>query len=181
MAKFIGNCANVIDWDEVIKSLKGQTPAHSSIPFNRNDPVPGIKSMYEIISAAGYHARNEGGSVGWEIYDPVVNFDSKIADMFAKWAGLPKFTAAWISCVNPGDVSPWHWDVTNDEPTLNKTEFIRLHCHMQDTTPGHCLFLEDKCYYDYKKGDVYQWRGRDIWHGGANCGLTPMYTFNFWF
>lgn len=180
MTKFIGNCSNIIDWDEIVENLNTQQPAHSQVTYNRTESVLGIQSLYEVWDKAGYRIANDGGISTWEIFNPGTNFDPKIVDLFVKWAGLEKFTAAWISCIKPGEVSPWHWDVTDDLPTLNKSNFIRLHCHMQDPEPGHCIFLEDECLWQYKKGDVFQWKNRDIWHGGANCGLTPMYTFNFW-
>jgi hypothetical protein len=115
------------------------------------------------------------------MYLPETNFDKSVVEKFIEYVGMEKYTNAWISMVKPGDVAPWHWDITDDEKTLNETkEFDRYHCHMSPPSDGHVLIVDQHCLYNQEQGNVYKWPSRKSWHAGANCGLVPKYTFNVW-
>ena len=78
-------------------------------------------------------------------------------------------------------VAPWHWDITDDEKTLNETkEFDRYHCHISPPSDGHILIVDEHCLYKQEQGSVYKWPSRKSWHAGANCGLVSKYIFNVW-
>lgn len=173
VVEYFGNC-RTIDWAKLIRSLEKQKPASTGTSYKRGDPVDGVDKMADLWEEAGY-----GNNASWDFFFPEVNFDKQIVLDFAKWAGVKKYTNAWISRVNPGHVAPWHWDATNDIKTLSKPTKMRLHCHMQAPQNGHCLFVEKHSFYREKKGSVYRWSSRNLWHGAINCGIKPMYTFNF--
>ena len=179
MCEYIGKC-DTIDWNALLETLKDQEPAYVGPRHRAGDPAPGIDDVAKMWDNAGYKMVVDGGSAGWDMLLPGINFPVEIALDFAKWVGLDNYTNCWISRIHPGNVAPWHWDVTDDEATLNKTVKHRYHCLINKPEPGHVLLVEDKAFYMGDQGSVWKWPDRKSWHGAANCGFTPWYSFHFW-
>jgi len=180
MKNFFGNCNNIIDWDEIVKSIEEQNPAYVGPRHKVGDPVPGVDEVVGALKSVGYLTKPEGGNAGWDMFLPKVNFDEKIVKTFADFLGLDGYTSAWIARILPGDMAPWHWDITDDEATLSKLNPIRYHCHIQPSINGHMLVVDAESYYNSQQGDVFKWPDRKSWHCAANCGYVPFYTFHFW-
>jgi hypothetical protein len=183
MLKYFGNC-NTIDWTALVESLKTQEPAYVGPRHKAGDvKAIGIDDVANKWINAGYKYKAEGGSASWDMFLPGANFDQSIVFKFVDFLGLDNYSNAWISRVNPGYVAPWHWDVTDDEHTLDSQQSVRFHCHIQPQVDviGHTLIVEDTCLYNQAIGETYQWEARKSWHGAANCGFTPMYLFNLWY
>jgi hypothetical protein len=181
MIKYFGNCNDVINWREIVNSLKDQSPAYIGPRHKITDKIKGMEEISSFWENCNYKSIHEGGVAGWDMFLPDINFDRSIINNFIKWTGIKNEgpTYAWISRINPGYMAPWHWDVTDDETMLSK-ESIRFHCHIIPSAPGHSFFVEDKCFCNQKIGDVFKWSDRKLWHAGSNCGVTPKYMFNCW-
>lgn len=183
MLEYFGNC-QTINWDSLVESVINQEPAYVGPRHRDDDDVPGIAEVANVWNTGGYKLREHGGNAQWDMFFPGQNFDPEIATQFAKYVGLESAETAyvWVSRINPGNVAPWHWDVTDDEVTLDLKDRVRYHCHIQrpEDTIGHTLIVEETCLYMPAQGSVYKWPSRKSWHGGSNCGPNPMYTFNFW-
>jgi hypothetical protein len=181
MIEYFGNCSGIINWNEVVDSLKDQEPAYIGPRHKATDNIEGIDEVAILWERLGYKTIHDGGVAGWDMFLPGINFDRSIVKKFIKWTGVtnngPEY--AWISRINPGKMAPWHWDVTDDEATLSK-ESVRFHCHIIPQSPGHSFFVGDSCFYNQQIGDVFKWNNRKLWHAGSNCGITPKYIFNFW-
>ena len=181
MLKFIGNCNHLIDWNSVIEKIKDAEPAYTGPRHDVGQAIEGVDEVAVPIRTAGYKFKAEGGNAGWGMYFPITHFDFEIVDTFMKFTGMTSYINCWISKVYPGDVAPWHWDITDDEQTLNaKGTLRRFHCHIDIPRPGHTFIVEDTCFYNEAQGNVYEWPDRKSWHAGANAGLTPKYLFNIW-
>jgi hypothetical protein len=182
MVKYVGNCSEIIDWNKVIEDLANQEPAYVGPKHDVGHAVPGVEEVAGQLRNAGYKMAHEGGNARWDMYLPGVNFSRDIVEKFIDFVGLDGYTNCCISRVKPGDVAPWHWDITDDEETLIKEGrgMDRFHCHISPPTHGHIFIVEDECLYLRRQGDVFRWPERRSWHAGANCGLTPKYTFNLW-
>jgi hypothetical protein len=182
MVKFIGNCSGEIDWNQVISDLATQEPSYIGPRHDVGQPVPGVDEVAGPLRTAGYKMKHEGGNMSWGMYFPDTNFDKSVVDKFMKFVGIDGYTNCWISRVNPGDMAPWHWDITDDEATLDKEGkgVERYHCHVSPPTNGHVFIVEDQCLYNRQQGDVFKWPDRKSWHAGLNGGLVPKYTFNLW-
>ncbi len=181
MIQHIGNCSHIIDWDEVIRHLETQVPAYVGPSHKQGDGIPGLESVTDLWNRAGLKTTKDGGTVEWDMFLSGVNFDSSIADKFAKFVGIDRYNSCWISRINIGRFSPWHWDVHDDEENLSKrTDIQRFHCHIGKPAHGHVLIVEDKCFYNQPQGEIYKWPSRTTWHAGMNCGLVPKYLFNMW-
>ena len=181
MIKFVGNCSHIIDWNAVIKCVDNTAPAYIGPRHDVGHKVEGVDEVAQPIRSAGYKFKAEGGNASWEMHFPGQQFPIEVAEKFMKFVGMGSYINCWISKVRPGDVAPWHWDITDDEKTLSaKGELRRFHCHIDIPRPGHILIVENDCFYNQEQGNVYQWPDRKSWHAGANAGLTPKYLFNIW-
>lgn len=181
MPKFFGNCSDLIDWDQVIKDIESKDPHYVGPRHDVGDPVQGVNEVVGNLRNAGYKTRHEGGTAGWDMYIPGQNFDAQVVKKFAEFLGLDGYTNAWVARILPGHMAPWHWDITDDEATLSKSNIVRYHCHIQKPTIGHMLVVEDQMFYGAKQGDVYKWPDRKSWHCAANCGFEPFYSFHYWY
>lgn len=179
MAKFIGNCSNIIDWDDVIIVLENETPEYIGPGHSFNDDIKELENIKQIWKDS-FSLSSEGGTVGWDMFFPGKQFDQKIADIFCEYVGLEQPHSVWISRIWPGNFAPVHWDVNSDEDSIGDGEFTRYHCHIQDSLPGHVFIVDDELFYNKNKGDIFLWNSRKSWHAGANCGLEPKYIFNAW-
>ena len=181
MLKFIGNCNHLINWNEVIEDINNVAEAYVGPRHDVGQDIEGVDEVARPIRSAGYKFKAEGGNASWGMYFPGQQFSNDIANKFMEFVGMDSYINCWISKVYPGDVAPWHWDITDDERTLNaKGLQRRFHCHIDIPRPGHILIVEDTCFYNEAQGNVYQWPDRKSWHAGANAGLASKYLFNIW-
>lgn len=184
-AKFIGNCNDLIDWDSVIRDIEKATPDYIG-PLHEvgdGETVPGVDEVVGQLRDAGYKKINEGGNAGWDMFFPGSSFDEAVAQKFMEFVGMDDYINCWVSRVLPGDVAPWHWDITDDPATLeaeNNGNMRRFHCHIDKPKPGHIVIVDNMCLYNQNQGNVWQWPERKSWHAGANAGLEPKYLFNIW-
>lgn len=181
MIKFIGNCSHLIDWNKVISDIDNSDPTYIGPRHDVGMDVVGVDEVGIPIRNAGYKMKHEGGNASWGMYFPGKNFDIQVAEDFIKFIGMDSYINCWVSRVMPGDVAPWHWDITDDEDTLKvKTNIRRFHCHIDIPKPGHFFQVEDDVFHMEAQGNTYEWPSRKSWHAGANAGLTPKYLFNIW-
>lgn len=181
MLEYVGNCNKLIDWTSLISKLENQQSAYIGPRHDVGHDVPGVEEVAKPLRDAGYKMKSEGGNASWDMYLPEKNFDKSVAEDFCRFVGMKDYINCWISRVKPGDVAPWHWDVTDDEQTLKANkDIVRYHCHISPPEPGHILIVEDTCLYNIEQGAVYKWPSRTSYHAGSNAGLVPKYIFNIW-
>lgn len=183
MLRYVGNCSDIIDWNEVINQIKDMPPAYVGPRHRATDIIPGLEEVSSVWHEAGYKTIDEGGNASWDMYFPGTQFDISVVERFAEFVNidLDGTYYCWISRVKPGCVAPWHWDVTDDEGILSNTiEPKRFHTHIIPSQPGHALFVEDQCLWNQSVGDTFQWSSRKSWHAGSNAGKSDKYLFNFW-
>jgi hypothetical protein len=181
MLKFIGNCNHIINWNEVIEAVDNSMPGYLGPRHDVGYAVEGVEEVARPLRNAGYKMKAEGGNASWEMHFPGRQFPQEVVEKFMDFIGMDSYINCWISKVLPGDVAPWHWDITDDENTLNaKGTIRRFHCHIDIPRPGHIVIVENTCLYNEAQGNVYEWPDRKSWHAGANAGLTPKYLFNIW-
>jgi hypothetical protein len=186
MIKFLGNCSHIIDWDDVIANLERCDYTSDPGPFSgpehkEGDDIPLLDEVVALWKKAGYRSTLEGGTVEWDMFFPGDHFDKSVVDKFVEFYKIEKYDSAWISRLNPGKFSPWHWDVNNEEEKmLALPDRPRWHCHISKPAFGHVFVCEEHVFYGKQQGDAFEWDNRRRWHAGSNCGLVPKYQFNLW-
>ena len=160
-------------------SLSTQTPGYVGPRHRADDDIMGISEVAAKWDAAGHVLIADGGTAGWDMFFPGVHFSQTIVDTFAEFINATEINC-WVSRIQPGNMTPWHWDANDNEEEYRKMpNMIRCSCHVSPPTPGHALMLEEYCLYNQAQGNVWEWPDRTSWHGGINCGFTPKYLFNF--
>jgi len=94
----------------------------------------------------------------------------------------------WFVKLNPGELQLMHYDmhllgvfhqnnkfseVVDTTSLVNPTRYTM---YLQNWEPGHIFVYDDKLNVNYKKGDIYEWSGPEIFHGVANLSFNPRYT-----
>jgi hypothetical protein len=178
MIKYIGNTNHLIDWQKIIDELEFQTPSYVGPRHSENDPIIGIQEMSKLWKNAGFELIKDGGTAGWDMFFPGKNFDNSIVEIFSNFVNK-KVIDCWISRVNPGNMTPWHWDCNDKEDEYSKMNIVRYSCSISNPSFGHAIMVENECLYYKDQGDVFEWPSRTCWHGGVNCGFKPKYMLNF--
>jgi len=184
--KFVGNCADVINWYDVIDSLQGnpgESIGKTSQVFDANgDPVDKRPFHYEqalLIKQAGY---NKSDTIEWINYYVEKDFSKEVEIQFAKFLDVDP-GCAWISSIRPGKCIPYHWDFDygkwDEDIVKNKHKAIRYTCHIGDPKFGHVFATDDHCFYNQQNGNIYRWNNLNLYHGGSNFGIEQKYLFNF--
>jgi hypothetical protein len=177
--KYIGNTGTIIDWQSVVDSLSNQTPGYVGPRHSGNDDIVGISDVAKKWDQAGFLLIKDGGNAGWDMFFPHANFDQTIVDTFADYVNVDPISC-WISRVQPGCLTPWHWDANDNEKEYSTIKnMVRMSCNISKPQVGHVIMVENECLYFQEQGSVWQWPDRTSWHGGINCGMTPKYLFNF--
>ena len=179
MLKFLGNTNNIIDWQAVVDSLQDTPPGYVGPRHSKDDDIIGIKEMAKLWDDAGFKLIKDGGTAGWDMFFPGEHFELDIVDRFSNFVNA-NCVNCWISRVNPGYMTPWHWDCNDNEDEWRKIpNLLRVTCNISRPQPGHAIMVEDFVVYNAEQGNVYQWPDRTNWHGGINCGFSPKYLLNY--
>ena len=182
MIEYIGNCADIIDWNVVVSEVLESEPDYIGPTFDVSSiHVSGAPELASSLRTAGHKLLNEGGSMGWSMYFPGKHFSHKVQDTFCNFVNLKSCYFCWISCIYPGHMAPWHWDITDEDRTQQDIEDIkRFHCHITPPYDAHFFVVEDRCFYKEDQGAVYKWPSRESWHAGSNAGTKVKLLFNIW-
>lgn len=181
MIEYIGNCSNLINWDDIIHQCKNSEPEYIGPSHKKGDNIPGLQEIVDLWEKADLRNLKDGGTVGWSMYLPNKQFDNTAIEKFCEFFEITNYHTAWISKIDVGCFAPIHWDVNNHEEELSKLPpKVRYHCHIGKPKFGHVFIAENQCYYNQPQGSTYKWGDRRYWHAGANCGLEPKYILNLW-
>lgn len=170
----VGNCSNLINWDEIILGIQDQTPGFVGPRQNWEDPD--IQFIVDVWKKAGYKPAREGGSAEWHMFFSGKHFDESITKTFADFCGISKWNSAWISRIMPGQCAPWHVDL--QVPGSQNPD--RIHCHIDTIDVGHMLIVEETHLFNQAQGTTYRWSDPKLWHASFNVGMKPTYLFNMY-
>jgi len=155
--KYIGNTGQSIDWDEIVSSLRGQTPAHTGPDNSLADPdnIVGFKEILDNWNRVGVKTVKEGGTNNWDMYLPEKNFDSSIVKKFCDIVEAD-VTFAWIANIHPGCMAHWHWDTSGKEDIFDSIpNMVRYCCFIMKPQPGHVFMTAGNAFAYTNQGDIY--------------------------
>lgn len=173
--KHIINCANQIDWLSIVTDLTPKKGKEILFDQSAYTAVPGYQELFSKWNSANFNA----AAAKWINYYPDTDFSNSVTDKFSEIVGVTHIRS-WISRIDPGCCTPWHWDVDdNEEEYLKLGKLRRFICHIGEPDFGHVLLVEKECHYFKANGDIYEWDNYRAWHGGMNCGTTPKFLYSF--
>jgi hypothetical protein len=175
-AKFITNCSDKINWDSIIEVIINK-PGKDLIPDKSlwNDRNPGYGKLFSLWEDANFNL----SSAKWTNYYPGKDYDDCISKQFEDLLQV-KHIRSWISRIDPGYCTPWHWDTDDKEDEYLKLgKLKRYSCHISKPAVGNIFIIGKQAHYFWEQGDLYEWNNHRAWHAGINVGLTPKFLFNF--
>jgi hypothetical protein len=159
----------MIDWNSVISNLKdGSIVTVNPERWNMNNPK--YKEMVELWESNNFNT----GSVRWINY-----YDTK--DIQATIARDLEITPirSWISCVEPGYMTGYHYDIDDyEEEYLKLGKLKRYSIFISEPAVGHVFILGETYHVNNPQGSILKWDHHREWHNGINGGLRNKYMFH---
>jgi hypothetical protein len=166
------NCADKIDIESIVQELVNK-PGKDVLPDKAvwNERNPGYSELFTMWESGNFNL----SSAKWTNYYPDKDYSSSVTTIFEELLGV-KTARAWISRVDPGYCTPWHWDTDDNEAHyLSLGKLKRYSCHISKPEFGHVFLLGKEAHYFWKQGDVHEWNNHHAWHAGFNCGIKPKF------
>jgi len=159
----------MVNWDNVISNLKDGSVVTVD-PARWNMANPEYKKILNLWQENNFNI----DAVKW------INFyDTK--DIEIELAEKLNITPlrSWISCLEPGWVTGYHYDIDdNENEYLKHGKIKRYSVFISKPSLGHIFILDNSYYYNNKQGKVLEWNDYKDWHNGINAGLTNKYMFH---
>ena len=201
--KYIGNCSDKIDWDEVIKlcqesvtgdrntvvsvversevNLQNREPMQTEVPLSVAEQTANEQLLQEYRTVIGdwQDAGCDLNNIYWYDYYPGDHYPESVSDTFAAILGIRPLRV-FVSEVYPGITVPYHWDVEDKGAEwLKKYGMLyRYTCCIDVPRTGSVLIVDDHCLYDFKQGDIFEWDSYRNYHSAANGGEHTQYYFH---
>lgn len=180
MANFVGNCKDILDWDQIINRLgsgikKSGSPWHWVNPDNDpNFPVtPDMESyMNDTITRLGDYNYS---STLWHIYRPEEHISNETVKTISNYLNI-KAGYGNAYRVEPGCNCPIHID-PQDKTNDNWSKLKRYTWQINKPSIGQVLIVGNDALHMTNACDIYEWDSADAIHGAANCGSETAYYF----
>lgn len=159
----------MINWDSVIKNLtNGKIVTVDPSRWNMNNPE--YQKMLDQWKSNNFNT----DSVKWTNYYTYDNIESKIAEEFSITP-----LRSWISCVEPGYMTGYHYDIDDHEQEYLKHGVLkRYSIFISKPDVGHVFILGNEYFYNKPQGTVLKWSNYREWHNGINGSLSNKYMFH---
>jgi hypothetical protein len=160
----------MINWDSIIKNLKDGTIVTVD-PDRWDSSNSEYKQMLDLWKSKNFNT----DAVRWKNYYEYGNLEYEIADMLSI-----KPIRSWISCVEPGYMTGYHYDIDDREQEYLKIGHIKRYTiFISEPDIGHLFILGKNYYYNQSQGTILKWNHYRDWHAGINGGLSNKYMFHF--
>jgi hypothetical protein len=134
---------------------------------------------YKEILKKWQDAQFNLASIKWTNYYPGLHFQSELVNQLVIDLKLSGLHRAWVSRVDPGFMTGWHWDVDdNEEQYLEKGSIVRYTIALQDFAPGQIFILDKEYHLDSVAGKIIQWSDHRLWHTAMNSSYQPNWMLH---
>lgn len=159
----------MINWDNIISNLK-DGKVITVDPARWNMANPEYRQMLELWKLKNFNTN----SVRWiNFYDTKV-IESKIGNELDITP-----LRSWISCVEPGFMTGYHYDIDDNENEYLKCGLLkRYSIFISEPAIGHLFILGKEYFYNKSQGTIVKWSNYKEWHNGINGGLENKYMFH---
>ena len=159
----------MINWNSVIANLKnGRVVTVDPTQWNMNNPE------YAKILQLWKDNNFNTDSVKWTNYYDTKDIESELAEQF-----FVTPLRSWISCVEPGYMTGYHYDIDDNEPEYLKLGKIkRYSVFISEPSVGQIFIMGSNYYYNMEQGSILVWNDYRDWHNGINGSLKNKYMFH---
>lgn len=159
----------MINWNSIIANLQdGKVVTVDPSRWNMNNPE--YSQMLKLWKDSNFNTN----SVKWTNYYSYGNIESTLASEL----GITPLRS-WISCVEPGYMTGYHYDIDDNEQEYLKHGLLkRYSIFVSQPDVGHVFILGKDYFYNRPQGTVVKWNNYREWHNGINGGLSNKYMFH---
>jgi hypothetical protein len=158
----------MIDWDLIIDNLKdGKVITVDPDKWDMSNPE--YKEMLDLWQSNNFNT----SSVRWINY-----YEQDLGITVANQLGIIP-VRSWISCVEPGYMTGYHYDIDdNEKEYLKRGKLKRYSVFMNKPEVGHLFILGTDYHFNKPQGSVVEWKHYKDWHQGINGSFTNKYMFH---
>jgi len=159
----------MINWNTIIKSLTdGKVVTVNPAQWNMSNPK--YQQMLDLWKSKNFNTN----SVRWTNFYNTKEVENKVADELSMTP-----LRSWISCVEPGYMTGYHYDIDdNEEEYLKHGLLKRYSIFISEPIVGHLFILGKEYFYNNPQGTIVKWSNHREWHNGINGGLENKYMFH---
>lgn len=159
----------MINWNSVIGKLTdGKVVTVDPARWKMDNPE--YKEMLDLWKSKNFNT----ASVRWINYYDTSDIETKVAE---KLNITP--LRSWISCVEPGYMTGYHYDIDdNEQEYLKHGTLKRYSIFISEPVVGHLFILGKEYFHSNMQGTVVKWSNYREWHNGINGGLANKYMFH---
>jgi hypothetical protein len=159
----------MINWNTVINNLTDGCVVTVD-PARWNIKNPEYAEILKLWKDNNFNT----ASVKWTNYYDTKELESKIAQELSITP-----LRSWISCVEPGYMTGYHYDIDdNEQDYLKLGEVKRFSVFISPPKTGQIFILDDNYYYNQPQGTIISWMNYREWHNGINGSLSNKYMFH---
>ena len=159
----------MINWNLKINNLKdGSVVTVDPARWNMNNPK--YKEMVKLWENNNFNT----SSVRWTNYYDTEDIEITIAESLSITS-----LRSWISCVEPGYMTGYHYDIDDKETEyLKHGDIKRYSIFISEPDVGHLFILGKDYHFNKSVGTTLKWNNYREWHNGINGGLSNKYMFH---
>lgn len=159
----------MINWDNIISNLKdGKIVTVDPTRWNMNNPE--YAEMLKLWKDNNFNT----DSVKWTNY-----YDTKVLETEISSRLHITPLRSWISCVEPGYMTGYHYDIDdNEQEYLKHGDIKRFSIFISKPAVGQLFILGKEYYYNMEQGTTLSWDNYREWHNGINGSLKSKYMFH---
>jgi hypothetical protein len=159
----------MINWNNVISNLKdGRVVTVDPSRWNMSNPE--YKEMLDLWKSKNFNT----DSVKWTNYYDTKDIEVEVAQQVSITP-----LRSWISCVEPGYMTGYHYDIDDNEKEYLIHGLIKRYTvFVSEPDVGHVFVLGKEYFYNKTPGTILKWGNYRDWHNGINGGLSNKYMFH---
>lgn len=159
----------MIDWDNVIDNLSnGRVITVDPSKWNMLNPE--YQEMVDLWNQNNFNLN----SVRWINYYSYSDIENQIA----KELNITPLRS-WISCVEPGYMTGYHYDIDdNENEYLKHGEIQRYSIFISKPEVGQLFILNKDYHHNNPQGSFLKWNHYRDWHNGINGSFKNKYMFH---
>lgn len=159
----------MINWNHVISELKdGNVVTVDPSRWKMDNPE--YRSILDLWNSKNFNT----SSVKWINFYGHKDIEIEISNQL-KLNPL----RSWISCVEPGYMTGYHYDIDDHEQEyLKNGPLKRYSIFISEPDVGHIFILGKEYYFNRPQGTILKWGNYREWHNGINGGLSNKYIYH---
>ena len=159
----------MINWNSIIHNLTdGRVVTVDPARWDISNPE--YKQMLDLWKDSNFNT----DSVKWTNFYNTKDIEKDLSEQL----GITPLRS-WISCVEPGYMTGYHYDIDdNEKEYLKHGKLKRYSVFISHPSVGQLFVLGHEYHYNKPQGTILEWNNHREWHNGINGSLSNKYMFH---